>query len=161
MIDQRWRYLSVEADEFGMRRKFMSTQDEIRRASTDFYAALTRMAAGHEGTMASIWPHNILVTAMHPIGGRDEGWDAVSSSFDQVAKAATGGKISLHDQLIRVIGDVAYEIGSEKGSFTFAGRTVDIDQRVTNIYRKQDGEWKVIHHHSDMSPAMIEIVKSL
>jgi ketosteroid isomerase-like protein len=139
----------------------MSLENEVRKSSEAFYAALTRMAAGHEGTMSEVWTHGSSATAMHPIGGRDEGWDAVRSSFDQVARASTGGHVRIEDQLIRVIGDVAYETGVEKGSFTFAGRTVDIEQRVTNIYQKQDGTWKVVHHHADTSPAMIEIVQGL
>jgi len=139
----------------------MSVENEVRNASEAFYAALTRMAAGHKGAMSDVWSHGSSATAMHPIGGREEGWDAVGSSFDQVAEASSGGHIRIDDRLIRVIGDIAYEIGVEKGSFTFAGQTVDIDHRVTNIYQKQDGVWKVIHHHADTSPAMIEIVQSL
>ncbi len=139
----------------------MSRENEVREASERFYEGLNRMARGETGAMAGIWAHNVEVTAMHPIGGRETGWDAVGSSFDQGASAASGGDIRLKDQRIQVVGDMAYEIGTESGSFTMAGQAVSIDQRVTNIYQRIDGSWKVVHHHADLSPAMIEIVSKL
>lgn len=42
-----------------------------------------------------------------------------------------------------------------------AGQRVEINQRVTNIYQRQDGQWKMIHHHSDISPAMLEVLRQL
>jgi hypothetical protein len=27
---------------------------------------------------------------------------------------------------------------------------------VTNIYRREGGGWKMVHHHTDVSPAMVE-----
>lgn len=139
----------------------MSAEDAVREASKNFYDALNRMANGQKGAMAGIWDHSDAATAMHPIGGRDVGWEAVRTSFDQVAGVASEAKIALADQLVRVSGDFAYEIGVEKGSFTMAGQSVGIEQRVTNIYRRQGDGWKIIHHHSEISPEMIEIVKRL
>ena len=57
--------------------------------------------------------------------------------------------------------DLAYEIGSERGTATIAGESVTIDQRVTNVYRREGGQWKMVHHHSDLSPAMLAIVQRL
>jgi hypothetical protein len=30
---------------------------------------------------------------------------------------------------------------------------------VTNVYRWQAGSWKMVHHHTDLSPAMQEIAR--
>jgi hypothetical protein len=46
---------------------------------------------------------------MHPIGGRDIGWEPVRKSFEQVAELTTDGQVSLSDQFIQVVGDAAYE----------------------------------------------------
>ena len=59
----------------------MSTEDDVRKASTQFYASLNRMVGGDSAAMADIWSHNAAATALHPIGGRDLGWDAVKASF--------------------------------------------------------------------------------
>jgi hypothetical protein len=66
----------------------MSTEDEVRKASEQFYAALNRMANGDARSLADIWSQGAGVTTMHPIGGREVGWDKVRASFAQVAEMA-------------------------------------------------------------------------
>jgi len=139
----------------------MAVEDDVRKASQKFYAALNLMLNGDSSSMADIWSHSPTVTTMHPIGGREVGWDAVQQSFAQVGTLASGGKGELKDQLIRVVGDVAYEVGIEHGQATLAGEKVLIEHRVTNIYQREAGGWKVIHHHTDTSPAMLEILSRL
>lgn len=139
----------------------MPKEEDVRKASMQFYKALTDMGNGIAGKMEELWSHDESVTAMHPIDGRDIGWTAVKNSFDQVAGIATDGKMELKDQLIRVVGDVAYEIGTETGKFKLAGNEVKIGQRVTNIYQLKDGQWKMIHHHADISTAMLEVLSKL
>jgi len=139
----------------------MSGEDEVRQASKQFYTALNRMAHGDASTMADIWSHAATVTAMHPIGGREVGWEAVRGSFEQVAKLSSDGKIELAEQLIQVAGDVACEIGIERGQITLGGHQATIDQRVTNIYQRQQGAWKLVHHHTDTSPGMLDILQRL
>ena len=116
------------------------------------------MANGDSGALAEVWSHDADVTAMHPIGGRRVGWDAVRASFEQVAQLASDGEIELLEQAIRAAGDLAYEVGIEKGQFKLAGQKVAIHQRVTNIYRRQAGGWKMVHHHTDVSPAMLDVL---
>jgi ketosteroid isomerase-like protein len=134
----------------------MSTEDEVRKASALFYTALNHMANGNAGAMGDIWSQGPTVTTMHPIGGREVGWEAVKNSFEQVAKLASDGKIEVKDQLFRVAGDTAYEVGVEHGGFKLAGHQVDIEQRVTNVYQRESGSWKIVHHHTDVSPAMMD-----
>ena len=139
----------------------MSTEIEVQKASDQFYAALNRMANGNADSMEDIWSHDAIVTALHPIGGRTVGWDNVRESFQQVANIASEGHIKLDDQLIQVIGDMAYELGSERGQAVFSGHQVTLDHRVTNIYRLEEGGWKMIHHHTDVSQAMLEVLNQL
>ena len=55
----------------------MSAEDDVRKASEQFYAALNRMANGDALPLADIWSQGAGVTTMHPIGGREVGWDKV------------------------------------------------------------------------------------
>jgi ketosteroid isomerase-like protein len=136
----------------------MSTEDEVRNASKQFYIGLNRMANGDGGPLADIWSHSAGVTTMHPIGGREVGWDAVRASFEKVAGLASEGKIELKDQFIRVAGDVACEAGIEHGHIKLAGQQVTIEHRVTNVYQREAGAWKIVHHHTDISPAMLDVL---
>jgi ketosteroid isomerase-like protein len=138
-----------------------SPEDEVREASKRFYAGLNRMANGDAASLADIWSQGADATTMHPIGGREVGWGKVQESFQQVAQVASEGLIRLDDQLIRVTGDLAYELGIERGTLKLVGQQAAIDGRVTNIYRREAGKWKIVHHHTDISPAMLEILNRL
>ena len=139
----------------------MAGEDEVRKTSEQFYAALNRMLNGDAGPLADIWSHSAAVTTMHPIGGREVGWDIVRQSWEQVAQIATEGKVKLSDQIFQVVGDMAYELGVEQGQAKFAGQQVTIEHRATNIYRREAGAWKIVHHHTDVSPGMMDVLSRL
>ena len=139
----------------------MSSEDEVRTASAQFYAALNSMMVGDAAPLAEVWSHGADVSTMHPIGGREAGWDEVRSSFEQVAQLASGGHGELRDQSIEVAGDMAYEVGIEQGQITLAGEQIAIEHRVTNVYRREAGGWKIVHHHTDLSPAMLNLLSRL
>ena len=86
----------------------MSAENEVRKASEQFYAALNRMANGDSSSMADIWSHSATVTTMHPIGGREVGWEEVKGPWEQVAQLSSGGQVKLSDQLIQVSGDIGF-----------------------------------------------------
>lgn len=133
----------------------------VRAASDRFYEALEQMANGDASAMADAWSHADDVTTMHPIGGREVGYDAVAASFEGVAAAATGGEVRPSDRIVRVFGDLAYEMVTETASMTLGGQHVEGEYRATNVYHLEDGEWQIIHHHADTDEAFIEIVEGL
>ncbi len=139
----------------------MNHLDEIRRASAAFYDALNKMANGDDTAMQGVWIKGDAVTAQHPIGGRDIGSDTVLGSFSKVAEISGGGDIRLQDQLINPGSDMAIETGVEIGTLSIGGHEARIEHRVTNVYQRQGGAWKLTHHHTDLSPNMLEIVKRL
>ena len=136
----------------------MSTQTDIHKASEKFYQALNRMLNGDAGPLTDVWSHSAEVTTMHPIGGREVGWDQVKGSWEQVAELSSDGNVGLKDQYIQSVENVAYEIGIEQGQFKLGGQQITIQQRVTNIYRRESKEWKIVHHHADISPSMLDVI---
>ena len=52
-----------------------------------------------------------------------------------------------------VSGDLAYTVGYEHASFSMDGGPVaPLTLRVTHVYRREDGEWKIVHRHADAPP---------
>lgn len=139
----------------------MPTQDAVRNASKSFYTALNSMAKGDDAPMQAVWSHSSDVTTMHPIGGREVGWNKVKGPWKQVASLCSGGKIALRGQRILVAGAAALETGVEKGQITIAGTKVSFEHRVTNVYKRDGRNWKIVHHHTDLSPEMIDVVRKL
>jgi ketosteroid isomerase-like protein len=138
-----------------------SPETEVRNASKQFYAALNRMANGSDSAMVDCWSQGPAVTTMHPVGRRETGWNQVRDSFNQFSLIASAAQIRLDEQKVQVVGDLAYEVGCERGTLRVGGNPVEIEVRVTNIYRREPGGWKMVHHHSDNSPAMQEAVDKL
>ena len=139
----------------------MAAEDEVRQASDRFYAALNRMLKGDAGPLSEAWSHASDATTMHPLGGRQVGWEQVRPTWEQVAQIASQGQVRLHDQLLRTGGDLAYEVGTEHGQATMAGQRLTFEHRVTNVYRREAGGWKIVHHHTDVSPEMQDLVSRL
>lgn len=52
-------------------------------------------------------------------------------------------------QAYDVVGDMAYTAGLERTSASVDGEPRSYVLRVTQIYRREDGEWKVAHRHAD------------
>ena len=51
-----------------------------------------------------------------------------------------------------VVGDVAYTVGFEHTSASVNGVPSTYTLRATQIYRREDGEWKVAHRHGSAPP---------
>ena len=144
-----------------MSTKRVAAEDEVRAVSDRFYSALDGMANGDASAMGDVWSHADDVTTMHPIGGREEGWDAVKGSWEGVASASSDGTVTRSDQVVRVVGDVAYELCTESASMTLAGDEVSVDGRATNVYRREGSEWKLVHHHADYDAAFADIAANI
>ena len=48
-----------------------------------------------------------------------------------------------------VIGNMAFTAGYERTQATVSGERRRYVSRVTQTYRREDGEWKVVHRHAD------------
>ena len=51
-----------------------------------------------------------------------------------------------------VVGDMAFTVGFERTQASISGEQRQYVLRVTQIYRREEGEWKVVHRHADPAP---------
>jgi ketosteroid isomerase-like protein len=52
-------------------------------------------------------------------------------------------------QAFDVVGDMAYAAGLEHTSASVEGRPRTYTLRATQVYRRESGEWRVVHRHGD------------
>ena len=53
-----------------------------------------------------------------------------------------------------VSGDLAYTVGFEHSEYSYDGGPVQkYVLRVTHVYRRENGEWRIVHRHGDHVPA--------
>ncbi len=134
----------------------MAAEEEVRRASDRFYAAVVDMLNGDAAPMADVWSQDATVSTMHPLGGRQVGWEAVRGSWEGAAQAFEGGSVEVSDLEVSVLGDAAYTTGTEHVQATLGGKSLSLDIRATNVFRREGSEWKIVHHHTDVDRPLQE-----
>jgi ketosteroid isomerase-like protein len=91
------------------------------------------------------------VTLFGAIGMSESGWDQLSQTFSWVSSRFSNVSDFRFDvEVVEVSGDMAYTLGFERFKGSIAGRPVEpVTVRATHIYRREDGEWKIVHRHAD------------
>ena len=129
----------------------------VEQATAQFYTSLNAMFTGDVGPMQSVWSHADDVSFMGPGGGIISGWNDVNRAWESQAALKLGGTVKPFDLRVTVGNDLAFTQCVEKGSNQDAeGRTVQVSIRATNIFRKENGQWKMIGHHTDLLPFLQE-----
>ena len=127
-----------------------AAENEIRAATVLFYDAFNSALKGNLDPMSAVWSHRPDVTDLDADGGRATGWNEVRADFQNMVRLYPSGRIAPQDMLIVADGDMGFSVVTETGQLRSAdGPMVNFSQRATNIFRREDGQWKMIHHHAD------------
>lgn len=127
-------------------------EDEIRSATMRFYVALNSAMHSDLDPLSALWSHRPDVSNLSAVGGRADGWNEVYADFQNMARLYPGGRIAPRDIIVVVGTDMGYSVCTETGQLRSPeGPMVSFDQRATNVFRLEDGKWKMIHHHADAS----------
>ena len=132
-----------------------SAADEkaVVEAVGQFYVALNALFTGDVKPMTEVWSHAEDVTYMGPGGGLQVGWDRVLADWEAQAAKKLGGEVRPGQMQITVGQEIALTANYETGENTNAeGKPQKVSIRATNIFRKEDGKWKMIGHHTDLLP---------
>ena len=118
-------------------------------------AAEEAMHNGDPGPRLAMWSTRDPVTLLGAAVPNKRGWDDVSRTFRWVASRFSD--CAAYDfELVAagVSGDLAYTVGFERSVVAIDGGPVAPNVlRVTHVYRREDGEWKIVHRHGDAPPA--------
>jgi len=124
----------------------------VRLAADQFYAALNIMFQGELAPMIVVWSHADDVTYMGPAGGLLVGWEEVRKSWEEQAKLKLGGKVEPKDLHVFAGDDLGFTVGYEHGTSYINGKPEKVNIRATNVFRRENGKWKMIGHHTDILP---------
>lgn len=135
----------------------MSELDDFRSVTlVRQTAAEEAMIRGDASPRMDLWSRRDPVSLLGAWGPNKTGWDELSRIFDWVAKrlAETTNKDFRFDvEVVEVSGDMAYTVGFERFSRSANGGPFEpYTVRVTHVYRREDGEWKIVHRHGDVAP---------
>jgi len=85
------------------------------------------------------------------------GWDELDAAFKAVASwFSDSAEYDVEIVAAGASGDLAYTVGFEHNNVKVDGQQRTYTLRVTHVYRREDGRWKIVHRHADSSPAKAE-----
>ena len=120
-------------------------------ANDAFYDALAALLAGDAGPMEAVWSDADDVSNLGPFMERNDGAEAVREQFRGEAGLNLGGQVVVTDLHMVDLGDMGYTTGVENGMGHTGpdGQPMELRHRFTNIFRREAGGWRIVHHHTD------------
>jgi ketosteroid isomerase-like protein len=132
---------------------------DVSQPPNDFDAFLQRRKAasdafvnGDPDPLAGISAQQSPATLFGPKGDSIEGADKVNAANAGVAGRFKPGSRNTFDVLHKAAdGELAYWVGIQRSVVQMDGHDegVPMDLRVTEIFRREGGQWKLFHRHAD------------
>jgi ketosteroid isomerase-like protein len=126
--------------------------------------AETALHNGDAGPRMAMWSHHDGVTLFGGVMG-GSGWAEIEPIFQHLGAAFSHCQ-SFDNEVIAAAAsdDLAYTVAFEHTTASVHGRpAVAYVLRVTTVFHREDGEWKVVHRHADpsASPTGGEVLQQL
>jgi ketosteroid isomerase-like protein len=115
----------------------MTETDAVRTANLDFYRAFTMRDIA---AMERIWARKAPVLCTHPGWIPLSGRSTVMASWHDILGNPEAPRVMCHDDIAFVYGEIAVVLCEEE----LAGGHL----AATNVFIKEDGEWRLLHHHA-------------
>jgi ketosteroid isomerase-like protein len=130
------------------------TDDALAKALEEMTATTAAMYNGDPGPMINSWAASDDITLFGAGGPTEKGHEPVIATMRWVGGRFTGADaVDVEHMVIASSGDLAYTVGFERSHVSVDGVPMrDMVVRVTHIYRRIDGDWKLMHRHADFPP---------
>lgn len=124
-------------------------EDFLRTVVPAQEAADIALINGDPEPRTRLWSHHDPVT-LFGAERSATGWAEVSAVFRWLATHLSQGQLRIEVIAADVRGDLAYTVAYEHTDVSFDGGPVRyVRLRVTHLYRREDGAWKIAHRHGD------------
>lgn len=128
----------------------MTNEDELKTSISKFYHALNSLFEGETRAMKNAWSHKDDIVYMGPDGLYLIGWSEISALWDKVGALKLGGKVEIIQPNTIVTSDMSILTCIENGENLSNGKLQRVNIRSSTSFRKEQNEWKVITHQTDL-----------
>jgi ketosteroid isomerase-like protein len=118
----------------------------------EYHRAGLEITNGNPDVYKALYSRSDEVTLANPFGPPARGWSNVSATLDRAAENYQDGEEVGFENVATVMGgDLAYtvEIESYRARVGDAAAMTPVSVRVTTVFRREDGAWKLLHRHAD------------
>jgi ketosteroid isomerase-like protein len=123
--------------------------DFLAWVKSTLYQAELAVHSGDANPRRALWSGNEPVSILGAWRNA-YGLHEVADAFDFLERSFSDcTSYSFDLQAFDVVGDMAFTAGLEHVSTSVDGQPRTYTLRVTQVYRREDGEWKVAHRHAD------------
>ncbi|MFN2521169.1 MAG: nuclear transport factor 2 family protein [Candidatus Limnocylindria bacterium] len=135
----------------GPRRSLKAFAPDLTEVVDRYHSSQLAFVNGDPDPTKEMWSRHGDVTLANPLGPPGRGWDAVESILDRAASAIGHGVYDFETITGYAGTDLAYilELEHVRAKVGGADAVVSFSLRVTTVFRREDGEWKVVHRHAD------------
>lgn len=126
--------------------------DDLREMLARTIAALGHLVNGDPAPYSALWSHADDVTVMGGFGSYVVGWEQVRQNTEVAASRFRGGHlVGVEELAVGHDGDLAYAVWIERGEVRVEGQPEPgrLAVRVTHLFRREAGTWRIIHRHGD------------
>jgi ketosteroid isomerase-like protein len=126
----------------------MGVDEAIERS----HQACAAFVNGDPEPLKQAYSHRDDVTVANPFGPPARGWKDVAETMERAATHWHGGAPDGFDLVTKFeSADLAFSVEIERYTAKVGDRTepVPVALRVTQVYRPEDGVWKIMHRHAD------------
>jgi ketosteroid isomerase-like protein len=116
------------------------------------HRALDAFANGDPKPLQRLFSRRDDVTVANPFGPPARGWTQVAATMERAAvNYREGGATGFERVSEYASADLAYIVEVERFRAKVGGgdEIVPFALRVTTIFRREDGAWKIVHRHAD------------
>ena len=130
-----------------------AVDDFLRSTLPALEAADAAFHDGDPGGRSRTWSHSDPVTLFGAVFTAS-GWAELEDVFSRLASQFSACESFRYEVIAAgVSGDLAYIAGVEHTVVSVGGADPEpYELRVTQVFRREDGDWKVVHRHADPVP---------
>jgi len=136
----------------------IADQDSPVAALTRFYFAFNQRDMSQ---MQTNWLHNEEASMSNPLGGVKRGWKEIESVYQRIFNGAAKVYVEFFDYTIHATETMFIAVGRETGCLELNNTKIDLAIRTSRAFRRQNDEWRQIHHHGSMDkPELLSLYQN-
>jgi ketosteroid isomerase-like protein len=124
----------------------------VDAAIAQLHAAMAKVANGDVSAIKSLYSQTADATSFYGWGGYEKGWEQVSRRWDWAGSQFNGGTVR-HENISTVITPEMFYVTEieifEGQSVTNVEGKTGWSNRVTHIFHREAGEWRLVHRHAN------------